>query len=169
MYNIRVLAASLVALLFVAGCSSSAKVLSENVGSEPIRPDSIVALAVDSPTDSESLRAADEFRSRLDFALVTQRIFEQVVKPEMSADYELSVRLADVDRVSEGARIVFGAFAGANELTASVALKDVASDRVIRSFAVRGESATHPLSSENDMHDAIRELTSKIVEILRSG
>jgi len=153
--------------LFVAACSSSGTLQQLQSSDVPIRANSVAMLNVTSAGDSESLEAAEELRSRLFGSLVSQGVFEQVVPPTKPADYELTVALSGISEVSQGARIFFGALAGSNKLTADVKLRDTTTQSVVRSFIVGGESAAHPLSSENDMDDAIREASSRIIQALR--
>lgn len=153
--------------LFVAACSSSGTLQRMQSSDVPIRANSVAALEVTSASDSDSLEAAEELRSRLFGSLVSQGLFEQVVPPSKPADYELTIALSGVSEVSQGARIFFGALAGSNKLSANVKLQDATDQSVVRSFVVGGESAAHPLSSENGMSDAIREASSRIIQALR--
>ncbi|WP_422006057.1 DUF4410 domain-containing protein [Pyruvatibacter mobilis] len=153
--------------LFVAACSSSGTLQKVQSSGVSIKPNSVAALNVTSPSDADSLEAAEELRSRLFGSLVSQGLFEQVVPPSKPADYELTVALSGISEVSQGARIFFGVLAGSNKLTADVKLRDSTDDSVVRAFVVGGESAAHPLSSENDMGDAIREASSRIIQALR--
>ncbi len=153
--------------LTVAACSSSGTLQRTQSSNEPIRSNSVAALTVTSASDTESLEAAEELRSRLFGSLVSQGLFDQVVPPSKPADYELSVALSGISEVSQGARIFLGVLAGSNKLSANVKLVDKTDDSVTRAFIVGGESASHPMSSENGMGDAIREASSKIVQALR--
>jgi hypothetical protein len=53
--------------------------------------------------------------------------------------------------------------AGRNELAVQVDISDTTSHALLVSFTAKGESASHPLSSENDMDDAIREAVDEII------
>ena len=81
--------------------------------------------------------------------------------------------LRQVLRYDSGARgfkkaaIFLGVLAGANSLAAYVALYDQGSNQLIAKFDVTGASASHPLSSENDLEDAIREAVTQIMLALR--
>ena len=77
------------------------------------------------------------------------------------------MKLLAANEVSQGARIFFGVLAGSNTLQASVDVFDNETNRKVSSFIASGESASHPLSSENDMDDAIRELVSQIIIALQ--
>jgi len=164
--RIILIAAMLISSTAINGCNSSAKILKHDSSGEEIRPDSVVALTMKSSAESESQEALEEMRARLYGLLVSQGIFAQVVAPTKPADYRMLVVLSGVDEVSQGARIFFGVFAGSNEVTAHVKLTDMVSDREIASFVIEGESASHPMSSESDMEDAVREVTSRIVQSL---
>ncbi|MEP0068872.1 DUF4410 domain-containing protein [Pyruvatibacter sp.] len=153
--------------LFVAACSSSGTLQRMQTSDVPIKPNSVASLEVTSASDSASLEAAEELRSRLFGSLVSQGLFEQVVPPSKPADYQLKIALSGVSEVSQGARIFFGALAGSNRLSANVKLQDATDQSVVRAFVVGGESAAHPLSSENGMADAIREASSRIIQALR--
>lgn len=150
----------------IYGCSSSGKILQHDTIGESIRTDSIVALDMKTSADSDSQEAMEEMRARLFGLLVSQGIFAQVVAPTKPADYRMEVILSGVDEVSQGARIFFGVLAGSNEITAHVKLTDLIDGRQVASMVVSGESASHPMSSENDMEDAIREVTSRIIQSL---
>jgi hypothetical protein len=151
----------------VAGCSSSAKMTVQQPKSEPISSQSIVALDVTAPADEDSREVAQNVRAALFGRLVSEGLFSQVVAKDQPADYRMVVALSNVDVVSQGARIFLGVFAGSNDLTADVTLAKGTTIEPIAKFQVVGASAAHPLSSENDMDDAIKELVTKIVEALR--
>jgi len=157
----------LLSALVLAACSSTGTLQQTQSNNQQIRPNSVAALSVTSPGDSESLEAAEEIRSRLFGQLVSQGLFDQIVPPSKPADYELSVALSGISEVSQGARIFLGVLAGSNSLSANVKLVDKADGSIARAFVVGGESASHPMSSENGMGDAIREASSKIVQALR--
>ena len=57
--------------------------------------------------------------------------------------------------------------AGPNGLDASVQLRDEKVNQVVMSFDVEGTSASHPLSSEAGLDDAIREAANEIIKGLR--
>ena len=54
-------------------------------------------------------------------------------------------------------------FAGRNELAVQVDVFDTASQALLVSFTAKKEPASHPMSSENDMDDAIREAVDEII------
>jgi hypothetical protein len=160
-----VLAAIICAL--VAGCSSSAKMTVQQPKTEIISSQSTVALDVTAPGDEDSREVAQNVRAALFGRLVSEGLFKQVLAKDQAADYRMTVALSNVDVVSQGARIFLGVFAGSNDLTADVTVTKAVATADLARFQVVGASAAHPLSSENDMDDAIKELVTKIVEGLR--
>ena len=155
------------AAVIAVGCSSSAKMTVQQPKTVRIASGHSVALALTSDGDEDSREVAQKVRSALYGRLVSDGVFEQVVSAGEDADYAMDVKLSGVDVVSQGARIFLGVLAGANELTANVVVRDKQSSAAITAFSVSGKSAAHPMSSENDMDDAIDEVVTKIVEALR--
>lgn len=155
----------------LAACSSSGTIEVKQGLSEDIPPGKIVALEVDAITEDSDADEVAEARQRMSSdlfgRLVAEGIFAQVVQAGQPADYDMTVVMSGIDEVSTGARIFFGVFAGADELVADVALQNNASQQQIAKFTVTGESASHPLSSETGMEDAVREAVNKIIGELR--
>jgi hypothetical protein len=154
-------------LLLTAACSSSGTLAMKTPKAAAIPAGRSVALDVTSAADEDSRDAAHRMRVELFGRLVAEGVFREVVAAGEPADYRMQVALGAVDEVSQGARIFFGVMAGSNELTAAVTLKDAATDAVVTAFDVSGESASHPLSSESGMDDAIREAASNIIRALQ--
>jgi hypothetical protein len=110
---------------------------------------------------------AQKTRSVLHGRLVSEDIFRQVLPAGESADYGMDVKLSNIVLVSQEARMLFAALAGANELTAEVTLRSKPDNSTITVFTVTGKSAANLYSSENDMNAAIEEVVMKIVDALR--
>jgi hypothetical protein len=94
--------------------------------------------------------------------------FARVVQTGEAAQYDVQVRLLAAAEVSQSARILFGVLAGANELAVRVEGFNTANHALLVSFTAMGKSASHPLSSENDMDAAIREAVDEIIKGLES-
>ncbi len=161
----RLLAFGLIVALM--GCSSSGTIEMKQAKTTTIPPGKVVALNVTAPVDDDSTEALHRMRGELFGRLVSEGVFKQVVPVDESADYRMEVNLSNVEEVSQGARIFFGVLAGANELRAAVKVTDSATNQVVTQFAVAGESASHPLSTESGLDDAIREAASKIIGALK--
>ncbi|WP_395016237.1 DUF4410 domain-containing protein [Dongia sp.] len=159
-------AVGLAGLLFLTACNSSGTLAVATPKAEPIPPGKVVALSVTAAEDEDSQDAAGRLQNDLFGRLVTAGLFKQVVQAGQPSDYRMTVALSGVDKVSQGARIFLGVFAGSNELKADVTLFN-GTGGVVEKFAVTGESASHPLSDENGLDDAVREAATKVVQALR--
>lgn len=162
-------------LLSAVACSSSGSVQIVQPKTATIPPGSTVTLSVTSAlpenADVEARNDANEvmhrLRSELFGRLMSEAVFKQVLQPGEDANYRMDVKVLSAGEVSQGARIVLGVLAGSNTLTASVLLFDQPDENLITEIEVGGESASHPLSSESDIDDAIREAVDEIIVALR--
>jgi len=154
-------------MLLASACSSSGTLAVKTPKAQAIPTGKVVALAVSSAADEDSKDAADRLRNDLFGRLVSEGLFKQVVQPGQPADYRLSMALSGVEEVSQTSRILFGVLAGSNELKVDGTLVDAANGKTVESFQVTGESASHPLSSENGIEDAVREAAAKTVQALK--
>jgi hypothetical protein len=159
-------ALGLMALLLLTACNSSGTLAVSKPKAEPIPAGKVVALSVTSAEDEDSRDAAGRLQNDLFGRLVTEGVFKQVVQAGQPADYRMTVALSGVEKVSQAARIFFGVLAGSNELKADITLLN-AKGAVVEKFIVTGESASHPLSDENGLSDAVREAATKTVQALR--
>lgn len=154
-------------VLFVAACSSSGKLAYDKPKQAPIDAGKNASLIVTSTQSENSVEMVQRLRSALFGRLVSEAIFKHVLHPKDKGDYSLKIEVLKADSVSQGARIFFGVLAGSNKLICSVQLLEQATVRLVTKFQVEGESASHPLSSENGKDDAIREVVSKIIVALQ--
>ena len=162
-------------LILVNACSSSGSIQIAKQKTATIPPGSTVSLSVTvalpDDADDDAREDANEvthrLKSQLFGRLMSEAVFKQVLQPGERANYRMDVKLLIAVEVSQGARIFLGVLAGSNKLTASVSLYDQSADDLITSFEVGGESASHPLSAENDIGDAIREAVDEIILALR--
>ena len=153
--------------LLVSACSSSGTLTLKTPKDGSIPQGKVVALKVQAPADQDSQDAANRMRDDLFGRLVAEGVFKQVVQADQPADYRLTMNLSGVEEVSQTARIFLGVLAGSNELKADVTLTDAKSGATVEAFQVTGASASHPLSSQNGIEDAVREAAVKTVQALR--
>ncbi len=158
---------AVIAAASLSACSAAATMTVAKPKTEAISSTSSVALQVTSTPDAESEEVVQKLRSALFGHLVSDGIFKQVVTVAEPADYEMNVTVDHVRTVSQGARIFLGVLAGENKLTAHCDVTNATSNTEVARFDVVGESASHPLSSENDMDDAVSKVVEKIVAELR--
>lgn len=160
-------------LVLLVGCSSSGEVKINQALTRDIDHKAVAAIEV---TTSEEVDTKDEsiievtqrLKGELFDRLVSEGVFMQVVHDKAEARYLLNVNLLSAKEVSQSSRIWWGALAGANTLAVTVQLMDLPSSEIpIMDYVVKGTSASHPLSSESGMDDAIREVIDEIILPLR--
>lgn len=165
------LAVPALAVLALAACSSSGQLSVAKPKSEPIRPNSTVALSINANEGSGSPEHVDQgiqqMRSDLYANLPATGIFSQVVPEGQPADYDMQIGVSNVRLVSGAARFWGGTFAGANAVTGDVSLVDQSNGLEVTSFTATGESASHPASSASGFDDAVREFTGQVTEALQ--
>jgi len=160
-------------LIILFGCSSAGEININQPLNSTIDHQEIAAIQVvpDDGLDSKDesvIEVTQRLKGELFGRLVSEGIFRQVVHVGDEAKYLLNVRLVDAHEVSQGSRLWWGFLAGANSLAVTVQIIDSSSSEVpIMDFVVKGTSASHPISSESDMDDAIREVVDEIILALR--
>jgi hypothetical protein len=174
MKAIRWLSLSLTLLL--GACSSSGSIAVQEVRTGAIEPGRTISVSVEPVLPAEATEEeradADEFSHRLATELfgrlVSEGLFKHAVQSGQPADYRMVVAITSAEEISQGARIAFGIFAGSNLVTASVTVFEDPTGLIFTRYEVTGESASHPLSSENDIDDAVREAATQIIDGLKS-
>jgi hypothetical protein len=162
-------------LIWMSACSSSGSIQIMKQKTVSIPPGKTVSLSVtaalpdnaDNDAREDASEVTHRLKSHLFGRLVSEAVFKQVLQPGEQANYRMDVKVLNAEEVSQGARIFFGVLAGSNKLTVSVSLYDQPADDLITAIEAGGESASHPLSAENDIDDAIREVVDEIILALR--
>lgn len=163
----------LVALSLISACSSVGQTQVIQPKQDQIKPGTTIALSIHPPVNSSSdkkdtyTEVIQRLKGQLFGRLMSEANFKQVFHADEKADYKMDVSLLEAKEVSQGERIFLGVLAGSNSLKANVVVYDNNSQSVITSFSVSGKSASHPLSSENDMDDAIKEVIDEIILALQ--
>jgi uncharacterized lipoprotein YajG len=157
-------ASILFGLFLLTGCSSSGSLNYTKPASTPIELNKTVTLEV---SGSAEPRITEQLRSDLFGRLVSERIFTAVRHREKPADYNLKINILSSSTVSPVARIMLGMLAGANKLKVDVKLFETATGKLHSNFVVTGESASHPMSSESGLENAVREVVSNIINGLK--
>jgi hypothetical protein len=146
----------------LAACSSGGdiKVLSStpatNLPAQPSVRLVVNAVAKDSGDVLPDLRAAI-----LGQLLSNGRYSKVSVGPEPS-DLIITVDIVKYAKVSTAERILAGALAGRNRVGTNVKIVQPSTNVTVKSFEANGESASHPLSSESGLSDAVREVAKQI-------
>jgi len=162
----------IVSLFVISSCSSKGELRVQHSLDTRIDHAAVASLSVQPDERVKKteavLEAVRRLHGQLFDRLVSEGVFARVVQAGETAMYDVRVRLLTATEVSQGARILFGVLAGANELAVQVDVFETASRNLVVSFTAKGESASHPLSSENDMDDAIREAVDEVILELNS-
>jgi len=147
---------------FLVACSSGGdlKVLSSAPATNlPARPS--VRLVVNAVAKDSGDVLADVRVAILGQLEATGRYSKVSVGPEPS-DLVITVDIVKYAKVSTGERILVGALAGRNRVGTSVKIVQSETNVTVKSFEANGESASHPLSSESGLSDAVREVAKQI-------
>lgn len=172
MKNMKIILVGLLAL-WIAACSSTGQIQMSQAKTIQLKPNSTAALTVNPPANipadkKESYQeVVQRLKGTLFGRLMSEGVFQQVSHGDTPSDYRLAVNLLETREVSQGARIFLGVLAGSNNLKVEVTLVEAASGQTVTTFSVEGKSASHPLSSENGMEDAIREVVDEIILALQ--
>ena len=120
--------------------------------------DAVPAVAVSRPT-----------RSAVASRLIGAGLAERVVIPGQRADMALDVQVTNLRAVPGAVRVMFGAFAGRNSVTATGTVQDLRGRTpvTLRSFQVESGSASHSFSGESGVADAYRRFAEDVVGALR--
>ncbi|WP_299380905.1 DUF4410 domain-containing protein [uncultured Kiloniella sp.] len=149
--------------LFVTACSSSGKLTQTVAPTSVIDHTAYANLSVSTGQDDDAKDFANRLQDRLFGKLVSRKVFTSVNQNDATAKYDLEITISGAKKVSGAARVLFGVFAGSNNVTADVTLTDKNTGEVITTFKAEGKSASHPFSSESGAEDAIREVSEQIV------
>ena len=155
-------------LLGMAACSTEGRItplISSSV--TPVPTAAVWSLAVrgcERPAECEELRSAIASR------LVGANLAERIVAAGQPAQLGLAIDVNRIRTVSGTERVLFGALAGRNEVTATATLQDLRgpTQGVLRSFRAESGSAAHPFSGESGLQDAYRQFSNDIVSGLRT-
>ena len=161
----------IVSFFIIFGCSSKGELQVQRGSDTRIDHKAVASLSVEPDERVEKteavLEAVRRLRGQLFGRLVSEGVFGRVVQEGDASQYNVRARLLTAAQVSQTARILFGVLAGRNELAVQVDVFDAANNALLVSFTAKGKSASHPLSSENDMDDAIREAVDEIIVELK--
>ena len=155
--------------LFV-GCQSKNRVSVEQKLSSPLDSTAAATLIVEPAEGVKRSKAIDKavrsLRGDLYNKLVAEGIVGSIVPKASDARYRIDVKLLADHEVSTTARVLFGVMAGRNEIVVNVRVTDLADGRQLTMFNCKGKSASHPMSSENAMSDALDEAVDGVIATL---
>jgi hypothetical protein len=121
-----------------------------------------VRLIVTAGADGADEVLAD-VRSAVLGQLMSDGRFSKVVVANEPTDLVMNVDIIKYAKVTVGERMLVGALAGRNRVNLAVKITQPGGGgSVIEAFEADGESASHPLSSESGMSDAVREAAKEL-------
>lgn len=151
-----------VAGFVVAGCSTEGRVTPLS-GGVALPQAKVWALDVQG---CGQVTQCEDIRSSLVGRLIGTGLAERVVSNGQPYDVRLDVGIERLRSVSGVERVVFGTFAGRNEVMATDRLTD-RNGGTLRTFKVESASAAHPFSGESGLSDAYRQFATDTVSALR--
>ncbi|MDA1326105.1 MAG: DUF4410 domain-containing protein [Proteobacteria bacterium] len=174
--NLRVLAplaACLISLAFLTGCSSKGHL----TVSAP-KTQSIPRGATASLTVKTVIRKANKFQDRIEqllrkdvsSGLVAAGIFKAVSNTPTPTDYQIDIRINEMRVISTGQRLWLGAFSGRSFLKVQVNVNVHQTDpnRLITSFQADGYGARTAIGKQSyGYDDPVREVVSQVIQSLR--
>lgn len=161
--------ACLIALTFVAACSSSGRtsVLTENP--DPIRRGATASLSVVSVAEKplrKQFEVEQSLRENISERLVNSGIFRRVsINPDEAADYRINIRIDGMRIRSGAARVIFGIFAGRSYVRVHVDLLQTNPHRLLRSFETTGYGGKTAVSARSyGYDDPVREIVAQVIK-----
>ncbi|HYM02822.1 MAG TPA: DUF4410 domain-containing protein [Stellaceae bacterium] len=160
--SMQIRALLLVLSLALAGCASEGE-LKVDSQSSPLQSSYESVRVAIQPTAKDSQEIIGDVRSSVVGQLLSSGRFHRISADGEPADVIVTVDIVQYERVSVGERILVGALAGRNRVSARVTVSDGRTGSVIRRFEAQGKSAAHPLSSEAGYTDALREFSRQVL------
>ena len=151
----------LLVLLVLAGCSSQGTVLQMSGGSGPLPPASTWAVSV---TGCPEASQCESIRNQMSMRLVSSGLARSVVAS--GAERTMEVRVNNLRAVPAAARVFGGVFAGRNEVSSTVTVRDRGT--VLRTFDVRAASGSNMIGGQSFEVDAYKKMAEEVVGTLRS-
>lgn len=163
------LAVLLVGVLPLCGCASSGQTLNAQAPTTKLSAYKSVVVNVTSSVPDTS-RETLQLESMIVSTLNTAKTFPAVSGGSAGGTGELRVNavITDLRRVSSGARVMLGAFAGRGNMTVDVKLVDTRDGKTVGSFTSQGTSSGGTVFS-GTTDQAVELAARQIVEFLRQN
>lgn len=151
----------LLILLVLAGCSSQGTVLQTSGGGGPLPPASTWAVSV---TGCPQVSQCESIRNQMSMRLVSSGLARSVVAS--GAERVMDIQVSNLRAVPAAARVFGGVFAGRNEVSSTVTVRDRGA--VLRTFDVRAASGSNMMGGQSFEVDAYKKMAEQVVDTLRS-
>jgi uncharacterized lipoprotein YajG len=151
----------LASLLTLVACETQQKINYNRPNSGSITQGSTFNINVTgNPTADANQANIMQIRKEIISSLIGNQVFSGIAT---NPNYNVEVKLTNVETVSGVARVALGVFAGRNRIEANISVKDSAGN-VLKSFNVTGESASHPFSGNSSFDDAVRAFADQVAK-----
>ena len=151
-------------LSIVTGCSTTGSLtIHKSVEGKTIKGTAVVLTVT--PPNAKGNNVAIQLKGQVVIQLLGAGLFKSITgEGDQDANYNIFIKLTEINEVSGVSRVMWGAMAGSNKIAGDVTVIDVKSGQSVRSFSFRGESASHPFSGKSDIKDAINEASEEIIK-----
>jgi len=150
------------AVSLLAACSAGGNFTVQSATKPTNLPASPSVRIVVTPTADGSDEVLADVRSAVLGQLLSDGRFSKVVVANEPTDLVMNIDIVKYAKVTVGERILVGALAGRNRVNLAVKIIQPGSNTVVEAFEADGESASHPLSSESGMSDAVRQAAKQL-------
>ena len=164
-------AACLLAVLFLAACSSTGKTTSTSATSATIPRNTTAVLSVKANLAKDHRykdKVLETLREKLSSELVAEGIFKSVSVAPASGDYQVDVEVTRIRVVTPGGRVMFGFMAGRNSVRVLVGVRKTTSGESVRSFETTGYGASIGWGAQSyGADDPVREVVKLTIDELQ--
>jgi len=159
----------LVGLALLCGCASSGQTLKSVPPKTKLSTFQSVVVKVTSSVPDSS-RETLQLESMIVSTLMSQKAFAAIsgLSAGGNGDLRVDANISDLRRVSSGARVMLGAFAGRGNMTVDVKLVDTRSGDTVGSFTSQGTSSGGTVFS-GTTDQAVELAARQIVEYIRQN
>lgn len=146
-----------------AGCSTTGSLNMHEARQGHSIKGAVASLTTLAP-DEKGNDTAIQLRGQVAAHLLGAGLFKSISnKGEKDSDYNIAIKLTEIDEVSGVSRVLLGVLAGSNKIAGDVTVTD-GTGQTVRSFSFLGESASHPFSGKSDIKDAINKSAEEIIK-----
>jgi hypothetical protein len=147
-----------------AGCSTTGSLNMHETQQGHSIKGAVASLTTIAP-DEKGNDTAIQLRGQVAAHLLGAGLFKSISNQgEKDSDFNIAIKLTEIDEVSGVSRVLLGVLAGSNKIAGDVIVTDARSGQTVRSFSFLGESASHPFSGKSDIKDAINKSAEEIIK-----
>lgn len=162
---------ALIIATLISGCASIGTIRTTQLPSVKLgsyKTMGIQAISSVPDTTEELVQLETAIIARLRDAGLFEKVFSPTNSPDTKTDLLLKANITAVNRVSPGARVLLGAFAGRATISVEAELSENTSGKVIGSFTTEGKSSGGTIFA-GTTPQAIDRAVEKIVEFVKNN